>query len=96
MFGSATPDHARMTFFHFLRFDTHEEAARAMSIENRGFASVDTETMRWIASEGGKAAHHYGTARKWTLEEAREAGRLGKRASDEAKRRKKALRAGAR
>jgi hypothetical protein len=64
-----------------------------MAIENRGFASVDTETMRRIASEGGKAAHHYGTARKWTLEEAREAGRLGKRASDEAKRRKKAANA---
>jgi uncharacterized protein len=65
-------------------------------VENRGFAQVDTETMRQIASEGGKAAHHYGTARRWTLEEARAAGRLGAAASAESKRRKKAARAGAR
>jgi general stress protein YciG len=30
-----------------------------------------------IAGQGGKAAHLYGTAHKWTPEEAREAGRIG-------------------
>ena len=51
---------------------------------------LDTATRQRVAAAGGRAGHHYGTARKWTLEEAREAGRLGKIASDAAKRRKKA------
>ena len=64
-----------------------------MSTSDRGFASVDTTTMQRIARMGGKAAHAYGTARKWTPEEAREAGRLGKVRSDEVKRQRKAARA---
>ncbi len=44
---------------------------------NRGFASMDEEKQREIASKGGKAAHERGTAHEFTSEEAREAGRKG-------------------
>jgi len=43
----------------------------------RGFASMDNEKRREIASKGGKAAHEKGTAHRFTPEEAREAGRKG-------------------
>lgn len=45
--------------------------------QGRGFASMDPEKQREIASEGGKAAHEKGTAHEFTSEEAREAGRKG-------------------
>jgi uncharacterized protein len=44
---------------------------------NRGFASMDEDKQREIASKGGKAAHEKGTAHEFTSEEAREAGRKG-------------------
>ncbi len=43
----------------------------------RGFAGMDEDLQREIASEGGKAAHRKGTAHEFTPEEAREAGRKG-------------------
>lgn len=43
----------------------------------RGFASMDEDKQREIASKGGKAAHEKGTAHEFTPEEAREAGRKG-------------------
>lgn len=43
----------------------------------RGFASMDEEKRREIASQGGKAAHEKGTAHEFNSEEAREAGRKG-------------------
>lgn len=43
----------------------------------RGFASMDQDRVREIASRGGKAAHQRGTAHEFTPEEAREAGRKG-------------------
>jgi uncharacterized protein len=43
----------------------------------RGFASMDEEKQREIASKGGRAAHEKGTAHEFTSEEAREAGRKG-------------------
>jgi general stress protein YciG len=43
----------------------------------RGFAKMDKEEVREIASKGGKAAHEKGTAHEFTPEEAREAGRKG-------------------
>ena len=43
----------------------------------RGFAGMDPEKHRQIASKGGKAAHEKGTAHEFTPEEAREAGRRG-------------------
>jgi general stress protein YciG len=44
--------------------------------KNRGFASMDPERQRQIASEGGKAAHQKGTAHEFTSEEARRAGSM--------------------
>ena len=52
-----------------------------MAKEDRGFASMDRNKQRDIASKGGKAAHQKGTAHEWTSEEAREAGRKGGMAS---------------
>ncbi len=43
----------------------------------RGFASMDPERQRQIASKGGRAAHEQGKAHEWTSEEARAAGRKG-------------------
>jgi general stress protein YciG len=43
----------------------------------RGFASMDGDKQRQIASKGGRAAHAKGTAHEWTSEEARAAGRKG-------------------
>ncbi|MBI5670107.1 MAG: general stress protein [Chloroflexi bacterium] len=43
----------------------------------RGFASMDQEKQREIASKGGRAAHEKGTAHEFTSDEAREAGRKG-------------------
>jgi general stress protein YciG len=44
---------------------------------NRGFASMDREKQREIASKGGKAAHAKGTAHEFDSDEARDAGRKG-------------------
>ena len=44
---------------------------------NRGFASMDPQKQREIASAGGRAAHRQGVAHEWSSEEAREAGRKG-------------------
>jgi len=54
---------------------------RNVAKEDRGFASMNREKQREIASKGGKAAHEKGTAHEWTSEEAREAGRKGGMAS---------------
>ncbi len=43
---------------------------------NRGFASMDPERQREIASEGGRAAHASGNAHEFTSEEARKAGSM--------------------
>jgi general stress protein YciG len=47
----------------------------------RGFASMDPDKQREIASKGGRAAHVQGTAHEWTSDEARAAGRKGGAAS---------------
>jgi len=44
---------------------------------NRGFASMDREKQKEIASKGGRAAHAKGTAHEFDSGEAREAGRKG-------------------
>ena len=49
----------------------------------RGFASMDPERQRQIASQGGRAAHQKGTAHQFTPEEAREAGSKGGKAAHE-------------
>ncbi len=43
----------------------------------RGFAAMDPEKVRAIASKGGKAAHVAGTAHQFSSEEARDAGKKG-------------------
>src|SRR5437868_1602584 len=48
---------------------------------NRGFASMDREKQRQIASKGSKAAHAKGTAHEFTPDEARAAGRKGGQAA---------------
>lgn len=47
----------------------------------RGFAAMDPETQRRIASEGGKASHQSGRGHRFTPEEARAAGRKGGQAT---------------
>ena len=49
---------------------------------SRGFASMDPEKQREIASQGGKAAHESGNAHEFTSEEAREAGRAAHRSGN--------------
>ncbi|WP_325170185.1 KGG domain-containing protein [Noviherbaspirillum pedocola] len=44
--------------------------------DKRGFASMDPNKQREIASEGGRAAHRSGNAHEFTSEEARAAGQL--------------------
>lgn len=48
--------------------------------QKRGFAVMDPERVREIASKGGKASHACGTAHKFTQEEARVAGAKGGKA----------------
>ena len=43
----------------------------------RGFAAMDQDKQREIASKGGRSAHMKGTAHEFTADEAREAGRKG-------------------
>ena len=43
----------------------------------RGFAAMDAEKQREIASKGGRAAHEKGTAHEFSADEARDAGRKG-------------------
>ena len=45
--------------------------------KHRGFASMDPEKQREIASKGGKAAHAQGRAHEFSSDEARNAGRKG-------------------
>ena len=61
---------------------TNSNSARPQSTSerpksNRGFASMDLERQREIASKGGKAAHAQGRAHEFTADEARAAGRKG-------------------
>jgi general stress protein YciG len=45
--------------------------------EARGFAAMNEDKQRQIASKGGKAAHEKGTAHEFTPDEARLAGKKG-------------------
>ncbi len=62
-----------------------QSGGQAAGTSNRGFASMDPERQREIASEGGKAAHEKGTAHEFTSEEARRAGSMshGNRQSEQ-------------
>ena len=50
--------------------------SQSSGTKNRGFASMDPQRQREIASQGGKAAHEKGTAHEFTSEEARRAGSM--------------------
>jgi len=54
--------------------NTQESRGRS---SNRGFASMDPQRQKEIASAGGRAAHKQGVAHEWSSDEAREAGRKG-------------------
>jgi general stress protein YciG len=43
----------------------------------RGFASMNPEQQRAIASRGGRAAHQQGVAHEWNSDEAKQAGKKG-------------------
>lgn len=62
-----------------------EGVGRETKKSTRGFAAMDPQRQRDIASEGGRAAHEQGKAHKFTPEEAREAGRKGGMASGAAR-----------
>jgi general stress protein YciG len=53
------------------------ERSEGGKVSKRGFAGMDPEKQRSIASSGGKAAHLQGVAHRWTSAEASEAGRKG-------------------
>lgn len=48
-----------------------------MAVSDRGFASMNREKQKAIASQGGKAAHKQGRAHVWDSAAAAEAGRKG-------------------
>lgn len=64
---------------------SNQGGSEGKGTSNRGFASMDPQRQREIASEGGKAAHEKGTAHEFTSEEARRAGSMshGNRQSDQ-------------
>ena len=64
------------------------ENQNAVSKPAKGFAAMNPDRQREIASRGGRTAHERGVAHKWTAEEAKAAGKKGgqisgrKRSSD--------------
>lgn len=56
--------------------DDNKQSGSQGDTSNRGFASMDPEKQREIASEGGRAAHASGNAHEFDSDEAREAGRM--------------------
>ena len=53
------------------------DSSTSTGTSKRGFASMDPQRKREIASKGGRAAHEKGTAHEFSPEEARQAGRKG-------------------
>jgi len=58
---------------------TPQKPKRQYTGRGPGFASMDPEQQKAIASKGGKIAQARGTAYRWTPEKAQEAGRIGGR-----------------
>ena len=71
------PDASAQTGGDDSRQASAERRTESSGTSRRGFASMDENRQRAIASEGGRAAHARGTAHEFTSEEAREAGRKG-------------------
>jgi general stress protein YciG len=57
--------------------DERSKSSERKGTSNRGFAAMNSEKQKQIASEGGRAAHRQGVAHEWSKDEAREAGRKG-------------------
>ena len=55
----------------------HAEPSPPKPKAHRGFAAMNREAHRLLASAGGKSAHAYGLAHRFTPEQAREAGKKG-------------------
>lgn len=53
------------------------DSSTSTGTSRRGFASMDPQRKKEIASKGGRAAHEKGTAHEFSPEEARNAGRKG-------------------
>ena len=49
-------------------------ASKSQGSSNRGFASMDPQKQKQIASKGGKAAHEKGSAHEFNSQEDRQAG----------------------
>lgn len=58
-------------------FQQTHQPEQQHSNSRRGFAAMDPERQKQIASQGGRAAHQQGVAHEWNTIEAREAGRKG-------------------
>jgi uncharacterized protein len=67
--------HAGATSEHRSNNDSKEETPSRK--DKRGFASMDAQLQKQIASKGGRAAHAQGVAHEFNSAEAREAGRKG-------------------
>ncbi|SFD50326.1 hypothetical protein SAMN05518672_102208 [Chitinophaga sp. CF118] len=67
--------HSSTTPGHKSQSDSKEEPANRK--DKRGFASMDAQLQKQIASKGGRAAHAQGVAHEFNSTEAREAGRKG-------------------
>jgi len=59
------------------RTQTDNQNTGRGSRSGRGFAAMDEDKQRAIASKGGRAAHRSGNAHEFDAQEAREAGRRG-------------------
>jgi uncharacterized protein len=65
-------------------------AGDAMSVADRGFASMSRQRQLRVARKGGIMAHRLGRAHEWTSAEAAIAGRKGGQACQRAKARQRA------
>ena len=61
--------------------DEKQESKQGDRTSRRGFASMDPNQQRAIASLGGRAAHRSGNAHEFTSEEARRAGSMSRKNS---------------
>ncbi len=55
----------------------NQQGGQSSGHSNRGFAAMDDDKQREIASKGGKAAHEKGTAHEFDSKEASMAGHEG-------------------
>ncbi len=77
--STALPEHPTQVFQgEIMQSEPHVDQNTQLPItpkQRRGFAVIDKEKMRQVASRGGRTAHAHGLAHKFTSEKAREEGR---------------------